>query len=656
MFTPKKAAVWSVVALLGWATPSTWAQDPIVADHTVVAQYQKIPPAYLALVKKMWLNLPGESHSSAYRLGCNLLASQDSRFAVSSVDRTPPLGATDQNLRLNRATWGDLTRTSGWVVGYGEEDWFTSAEAIQRTKDHLTYCHTHGLPIAAFGFGWCWDMTSNSPGGEIDPEFKVRWAGASIGGPDGNLRWGLDAADSALTGNRVCLDTYLEATQHYSDYCRANGWPTKVFFTTGPVDGSGNTGENGYQRHLKHEAIRRYVRASGDRLLFDYADILCWSDAGQPGTQAWTDRGGTPRTYPFIHSDNMLDLDGAYAEDGDHIGQRGALRLAKAMWWMLARIAGWDGVSDTVRPPQIPVPPSDGATQLVNLSTRGIASTGENALIGGLVLAGPDSARKTLLIRGVGPTLGDYGLPRDQLLPKPRLTVRDQTQRVIASCRTQDLIVATGPGTTGLDPRIQTVSREVGAFALKDWGGRTTGDTALLLELGAGLYSVSLAPDDDTPPVGANATSGLVLLEIYDVSQTDGARLVNLSTRGRVETGDRQLIVGFVVAGHGHRRLLVRGLSPALRACGVSGCIDDTTVTVLDASGGALATNDDWGNAATTEQLTALSATLGAFALPANSRDAALLCRIPPGQYSARVQSGAPANAGICLAELYETP
>jgi len=44
----------------------------------------------------------------------------------------------------------------------------------------------------------------------------------------------------------------------------------------------------------------------------------------------------------------MLDLSGSYAEDGDHIGQRGALRLAKAMWWMLARMAGWNGISTGV--------------------------------------------------------------------------------------------------------------------------------------------------------------------------------------------------------------------------------------------------------------------------------------------------------------------
>ena len=48
--------------------------------------------------------------------------------------------------------------------------------------------------------------------------------------------WGLDDADNSVTGNSVNLDTYLEATQQYIDYCSANSIPTKVFFTTGPVD------------------------------------------------------------------------------------------------------------------------------------------------------------------------------------------------------------------------------------------------------------------------------------------------------------------------------------------------------------------------------------------------------------------------------------
>lgn len=217
-----------------------------------MARYQDIPQPYLDLVRRMWADIPGESHSSGYRIGCQLLEDEDSRYAVNVTEWGTPEGYTDQHLRLSRATWGDRDHPTGWIYGYGEEDWYTSVQAIEQTKAHLTYCHSQGLAIAAMGFGWCWDTTwHNSPGGGIDPVYQVRWAGSSVGGPEGDLRWGLDGADYALTGNSVCMDT------------------------------------------------------------------------------------------PFIHADNMLDLDGSYQEDGDHIGERGALRLAKALWWMLARIAGW---------------------------------------------------------------------------------------------------------------------------------------------------------------------------------------------------------------------------------------------------------------------------------------------------------------------------
>jgi hypothetical protein len=167
------------------------------------------------------------------------------------------------------------------------------------------------------------------------------------------MRWGLDAEDYALTGNHVSLATYLSATQQYVDYARAQGYTTTVFFTTGPVDGY--EGESGYQRYLKHEGIRNYVRASSDLVLFDYADILSWNDAGAHYTRTFTDYGGTPRAYEMIHPDNMRDFDPAYGDPsgGDHIGEYGALRLAKALWWMLARLSGWDGTpagSDTPTP------------------------------------------------------------------------------------------------------------------------------------------------------------------------------------------------------------------------------------------------------------------------------------------------------------------
>lgn len=333
-----------LAVMLFFASPSLAA--PLIIDHSAVDKHVDIPQYWIDQVKKMWLNVPGESHSLGYRLGLSLLESADNRFQVNVAESGTPEAPTDLYLRISRATWGDVSSPTGWRYGYGEEDWFTSQTARDRTKSHITYSSANGREIAAIGFGWCWDMTwHNAPGGTVDPLHHVRWAGSSVGGPEGDLRWGLDAEDAALTGNSVSLDTYLAATDEYIEHCRSNNLRTVVFYTTGPVDGGGNTGESGLQRHLKNERIREHVRSGADGVLFDYADILCWSDAGQQRTVSWVDSFGESRVFPAIHADNTFNFDGSTTEDGDHIGQRGALRLGKALWYMLARMAGWDGTS-----------------------------------------------------------------------------------------------------------------------------------------------------------------------------------------------------------------------------------------------------------------------------------------------------------------------
>ena len=340
-----------------WPFQQSAAQ--IVANHTVVAEFENIPQAYLDEVKKMWIILAGESHSSGYRIGARLLEQQYPEYAVKARESGTPDPYTDEHLRLSRATWGDLNNASGWKYNYGEEDWFTGSRAVERTKAHLTYCNTNNLEIAAMGFGWCWDMTgTNWPAGTPDPVYQVRWAGRSEYGPQGNKRWGLDDEDFELTENTINMDTYLNTTAEYDDYCAQNGYATRVFFTTGPVDANENLNENGYQRFLKHERIRNYVNSESQRILFDYADILCHNENGERHEVTWTDYGNTLQTFQAIHPDNMIDLDGNYREDGDHIGERGAVRLAKAMWWILARMAGWDGSTvglNQIEPPVTPV-------------------------------------------------------------------------------------------------------------------------------------------------------------------------------------------------------------------------------------------------------------------------------------------------------------
>lgn len=318
-------------------------QSQIIADHSVVEKYNEIPQQYIDLVKKMLVDIAGESHSLGYRTGMNLLELHDSKFQVSTYDGSIP-GVTSSNVRLGRH------------ASVGEAEFYTSTTAVTSYKSHLSAQNTSGNPYSILGFGWCWDMTwHNAPGGEKDPVHKVRWAGSSEGGPNGDVRWGLDAGDQPLTGNSVCMDTYLNAVEQFIQHCTSNGYPTKVIFTTGPVDdGNGVMAgtENGFQREIKHDYIRTYVKANSTRILFDYADILCWNNNGAEYNANWND-GGTLRPHANIHPDNMKDYDEswnmiAHTEDGDHIGEVGALRLAKAMWWMLARIAGWNGVATDV--------------------------------------------------------------------------------------------------------------------------------------------------------------------------------------------------------------------------------------------------------------------------------------------------------------------
>ncbi len=316
--------------------PQTGSQ--IIADHTVVDKYDKIPQQYIDAVKKMLVDIAGESHSSGYRIGMDLLELYDSKFQVQTFDGAPPAYSA-QYLRLGR---------HGTV---GEAQFYTTQNAINTYKSNITSQNNTGNPYSVIGFGWCWDMTwVNAPGGTKDPVHNVHWAGASEGGSNGNLRWGLDSGDGTLTGNSVSMDTYLNAVEQYIQHCTTNGYSSKVIFTTGPVDNQEQNlagTENGFQREIKHDYIRNFVAADNSRILFDYADILCWNNSGVKNVTNWND-GGSIRPHANIHPDNMMDYDASwnlipFTEDGDHIGEVGALRLAKAMWWMLARISGWDG-------------------------------------------------------------------------------------------------------------------------------------------------------------------------------------------------------------------------------------------------------------------------------------------------------------------------
>ena len=306
-----------VIVFLGLSFLYLMSYAQIIADHTAVDQFDEIPSNWIDAVKTMMVAFPGESHSAAYRTGMELLEAVDGTYACN-VSKGEAY--TDEYVRVD-----DL----GWI---GEDTWFTNG-AGQAMLNRIWDYDEEGHPFNVLGFGWCSDMTGGDNGSEtIDPVYGVHWYGRSSGGPEGKLPWGLDAEDQSITGNSVSLETYLNAMEEYITYCAANSPITQMVFSTGPVNTSSYwNGERGYQGHLKHEAIRKYVKEDETRVLFDYADILCHEDDGSVTTQIWDGH-----SFPSITPTNETP------EEIGHISNAGAIRLAKAQWWMLARIAGWN--------------------------------------------------------------------------------------------------------------------------------------------------------------------------------------------------------------------------------------------------------------------------------------------------------------------------
>ena len=129
----------------------------------------------------------------------------------------------------------------------------------------------------------------------------------------------------------------------------------------------------------------------------------------------------------------------------------------------------------------------------------------------------------------------------------------------------------------------------------------------------------------------------------------NGAKLVNLSIRSAL-VGDEPLIVGFVASG-GSKTLLVRAVGPTLREFGVGGAMADPLLS-LHRDTAVAASNDNWSSSASVAAITQASAAVGAFALPANSLDAAFLANVDASMTAQAVARNA--TGGIVLVELYD--
>jgi hypothetical protein len=164
---------------------------------------------------------------------------------------------------------------------------------------------------------------------------------------------------------------------------------------------------------------------------------------------------------------------------------------------------------------------------------------------------------------------------------------------------------------------------------------------------------VTLQPGAYTLVVSPNGGDGVALAEIYDADAStapDASAISNLSTRGQIDGEGSPLIAGFAVRGEGARRVLIRGIGPALTRFGVGSAISDPTLKIYQ-DGRLVAENDNWTNAIA--ENTSAATESGAFALAAESKDAAIVLTLEPGSYTA-VVSGVGNTTGAGLVEVYE--
>ena len=259
------------------------------------------------------------------------------------------------------------------------------------------------------------------------------------------------------------------------------------------------------------------------------------------------------------------------------------------------------------------------AARLVNISTRGSVGTDANNLFGGFVISG---ASKTVLVRAIGPGLGAFGVPGT--LPDPTLSVYDSKNVVVAS---NDNWNAADNVTFG----------QVGAFPLP----ANSKDAVVVATLPPGAYSAQISG------LG-NPNTGVAILEVYDVS--GGGQLVNIATRLQVGTGANAAVAGFVVSpGSGTRKLLVRGIGPALGTFGLQGFLPDPRLVVFDGNATVVASAVANGTVAA---LASATGQAGAFA--ATTGDAATIITVSPGNYTVQLSGNSGSTSGVGLIEVYD--
>jgi cyclophilin family peptidyl-prolyl cis-trans isomerase len=255
----------------------------------------------------------------------------------------------------------------------------------------------------------------------------------------------------------------------------------------------------------------------------------------------------------------------------------------------------------------------------VNLSTRMQVGTGDNALIAGFIMRG--SASKRLAVRAIGPSSGLPGA-----VANPILELHDANGTIATNdnwgdaANKQDVIdIGLAPNSPNESVILTTVPSDASGVAY----------TAVMR--------------------GANNTTGLGVVEVYDLDSGPGSTLLNISTRGQVGTDPNALIGGFILGGTESKNILVRAIGPSLTPFGIANALTDPILELHDGNGGLIDSNDDWMNSPQKSDIQ------NSGLAPGNPKESAILHLLPAGAYTAIVR-GTNSGTGVGSVEVYQLP
>ena len=270
---------------------------------------------------------------------------------------------------------------------------------------------------------------------------------------------------------------------------------------------------------------------------------------------------------------------------------------------------------------------------LGNISTRSFVQTGEHVMIGGFIVQG--TGPKRVIIRAIGPELTQYGIT--DALANPRLELNNGSGALIATNDNWQTTILGGIITSNQVSDIQNSGHAPTAAS----------ESAIVANLQPGNYTAILQ--------GVNNTTGVALVEVYDLSPGASSSLGNISTRSFVQTGEHVMIGGFIVQGTGPKRVIIRAIGPELTQYGITDALANPRLELHNGSGALIATNDDWqttilGGIITSNQVSDIQNSGHA---PTAASESAIIANLQPGNYTAIVR-GVNNTTGVALVEVYD--